>query len=65
MDKGSDLSTQIVPPPKVEFTDPVLEDLVRKSLNRPGGSLTTRELKELTVFDLGAGLTSLEGLQYE
>ena len=46
------LDAQIVPPPKVEFTDPVLEDLVRKSLNRPG-SLTTRELKELTVFEVG------------
>ena len=65
-DKGSDpLDAQIVPPPRVEFTDPVLEELVRKSLNRPTGSLTTRELKELTVLEAsGQGLTSLEGLQY-
>ena len=65
-DKGSDpLDALSLPPPKVIFPDPILEGLIRKALNRPTGDLTTRELRDLTVFESsGKGLALLEGLQY-
>ena len=64
--KGSDpLDALSLPPPRIVFSDSILEGLIRKALNRPNGELTARELNDLTVFESsGKGLTLLEGLQY-
>lgn len=41
-----------VPEPVVAFTDPVLEELVRKAMNRPEGDITMAEAEAVTELNL-------------
>ncbi len=50
---------------EVEFTDPILEGLVRSGINKPSGPIFQTDLLELTELDARLKFVkNLEGLQY-
>ena len=43
---------ELTPEPVVVFTDPVLEELVRKAMDKPEGDITLAEAETVTMLDL-------------